>query len=332
MLIGTRRAALAIVVLSFARDAAAQATNVATARQLANSGIDAIEAGDCDKGAPLLERAEQLHHAAVHLQYVARCRVTQGRLVAATEMWRRIIRDGAPEGASPAVVAAVNEAQQKLEKTLARLSSTTVRTASDYPGLSLTLDGTDLPADMVGAPQVLDPGDHELVVSAAGFERWSRRFTVSEGEAAELRVELTLLPAGAATTSSESSGPEPKKSSSFLAPAGWITASVGVASIIAGTVTLLTRDSRKSDLDKICPDGNCPSSKITQSQLDDDKGTIEGLTTASNVLLWGGGALLAGGATMIVIASQKSSSKEAGTALLVGCPRATAGLTLQSRW
>ncbi|HVW30885.1 MAG TPA: hypothetical protein VHC69_36260 [Polyangiaceae bacterium] len=331
MLTGTRRAALALVVLAFARDAAAQATNVATARQLANAGIDAIEAGDCDKGAPLLKRAEQLHHAAVHLQYLARCRVIQGHLVAATEMWRRIIRDGAPEGSSPAVVAAVDEAQQKLEQTLPRLSTTTVRTASDYPGLSLTLDGTELPADMVGTPQVLDPGDHELTVSATGFEKWSRRFTVAEGAAAELRVELAPLAETTSPAATESPGPGPKKSSSFLAPAGWITASVGVASIIAGTVTLLTRDNRKSDLDKICPDGNCPSSKITPSQLDDRKGSIEGLTTASNVLLWGGGALLAGGATMIVIATQKSS-KETGAALLVGAPRAAAGLTLQGRW
>src|SRR5690348_7059634 len=154
----TRRAALAAIVLFFACDAAAQETNVATARKLAIDGIDAIEAGDCDKGAPLLERAEQLHHASVHLQYLARCRVTKGRLVAATEMWRRIIRDGAPDGSSPAVVTALAEAQRELEKTLPRLAATTVRTAADYPGLSMTIDGTKLPADMVGTPQVLDPG------------------------------------------------------------------------------------------------------------------------------------------------------------------------------
>jgi hypothetical protein len=328
-----RRAALAAIVLFFACDAAAQDTSVATARQLANSGIDAIEAGDCDKGTPLLERAEQLHHASVHLQYLARCRVTKGRLVAATEMWRRIIRDGAPEGSSPAVVAAVGEAQRELEKTLPRLAATTVRTASEYPDLSMMLDGTKLPADMVGTPQVLDPGDHELAVSATGFASWSRRFTLAEGASSEIKVELTPMPGSTTSAEAESTASGSHRGSSFLGPAGWITASVGAASLIAGTVTLLTRDNRKSDLDKICQDVNqgCPESKISQSQLDSQTSTISDLTTASNILLFGGGALLAGGATMILIASQKSSDGP-GTALLVGAPRATAGLTVQGHW
>jgi len=330
MPIGSRRAAFVSAVLLFSQGAAAQETNVATARQLANSGIDAIEAGDCDKGTPLLERAEQLHHASVHLEYLARCRVTKGRLVAATEMWRRIIRDGAPEGSSPAVVAALAEAQRELEKTLPRLASTTVRTARDYPGLSMTIDGTALPADMVGTPQVLDPGDHELVVSARGFESWSRSFTLTEGGSADIEVELSPLPTTAMAAAPERTASE-RSPSSFLGPAGWITASVGAASVIAGTVTLLMRDNRRSDLATKCPDKTCSSADFTPSELAGETGTIEDLTTASNVLLWGGGALLAGGATMIVIASQKSA-KEPGTTVLVGAPRATAGLTLQGRW
>ncbi|HEX4336244.1 MAG TPA: hypothetical protein VH062_10045 [Polyangiaceae bacterium] len=327
----TSRAAVAAVVLFAAHDAAAQATSVATARQLALTGIDAVEAHDCEKGAPLLERAEQLHHASVHLQYLARCRVASGRLVAATEMWRRIIRDGAPEGASPAVVSALSEARTELEKTLPRLAQTTIRTARDYPGLSLTIDGNKVPSDMVGTPQILDPGDHELAVSATGYESWSRKWTLADGGTAELTVELTALPEGQ-TAPLQEGHTEPKKKSSFLGPAGWITASVGAASLIAGTVTLLARNNRRSDMESKCtPDGSCPRSSFQGNSFDDDRSAIGDLTTASNVLLWGGGALLAGGATMIVVASQ-GSSKEPGTALLVGAPRATAGLTVQGRW
>jgi hypothetical protein len=269
------------------------------------------------------------------LQYLARCRVASGRLVAATEMWRRIIRDGAPEGSSPAVVQALAEAQPELDKALPRLASTTIRTASDYPGLSLTLDGNKVPADMVGAPQVLDPGDHELDVSATGFENWSKHWTLAEGGTAELTVELAPLPEGAVAPPEEGQpGPE-KRKKSFLGPAGWITGSVGAASLVAGTVTVLMRNGRRTDLANKClPNGNCPASNFPGTSLDDQKGTISDLTTASNVLLWGGGALLAGGVTMIVLAAQqdKGASKEPGTALLLGAPRATAGLTVQGRW
>ncbi len=333
----TTRAALATAVLLAAHNAAAQATSVATARQLAISGIDAVEAGNCDKGVPLLERAEQLHHASVHLQYLARCRAKSGKLVAATEMWRRIIRDGAPEGASPAVVAALTEAQSELDKALPRLASTTVRTTQDYPGLSLTIDGTKLPADMVGTRQILDPGDHELVVTAAGFQNWARRWTLAEGGTAELVVDLTPLPEGAIppTEGLPARDEQKRESSSFLGPAGWITASVGAASLIAGTVTVFARDNRKAELAAQCPGGNCQAPPHTQSEIDSKTGTIHDLTAASNVLLWGGGALLAGGVTLIVIDAangKKAASREPGTALLLGAPRATAGLTVQGRW
>src|SRR5689334_25432789 len=96
-------AALALLATA----AHAQVSEVAIARQLAIQGIDAVEAGDCKKGEPLLERAEQLHHASVHLQYLARCRANEGHLVIATEMWRQIVREGAPPGASQAVLSAI---------------------------------------------------------------------------------------------------------------------------------------------------------------------------------------------------------------------------------
>jgi hypothetical protein len=249
-------------------------------------------------------------------------------------MWRRIIREGAPEGSSPAVTTALNEAQTELEKALPRLASTTIRTASKYSELTLTLDGARLPADMVGAPQILDPGDHQLTVTAPGFENWQKRWKLTEGGSQEIVIELVALPEGA--VAGTPAGEEPVATNGrpapWLAPAGWVTASVGAASLIAGTVTLLTRNNRRSDLANKCPvPADCPASLFTENKLEDEKDTIRDLTTASNVLMWGGGALLAGGATMIVIASQ-GSGKEPQTALLAGAPRATAGLTLQGRW
>jgi hypothetical protein len=328
----TRRAALAAAVVLASVDASAQETSVATARQLAISGIDAVESGDCEKGAPQLERAEQLHHASVHLQYLARCRVAAGKLVAATEMWRRIIREGAPEGSSPAVAAALTEAQTELDKTLPRLASTTIRSAGKYDGLSLTLDGVRLPSDMVGAPQILDPGAHELRVSAPGFQDWQKQWTLTEGGTAEVVVELVPLAGGAeAGTAAGESTPEKASSTPWLVPAGWITASVGVASLIGGTVTLLMRNNRRSDLEKNCQNFSCPRGQYTDESLQNEKDTITDLTTASTALFFTGGALLAGGATMIIIGSQ-GPGKEPQTALVVGAPRATAGLTLQGRW
>jgi hypothetical protein len=308
-----------------ARIAFAQVPDVAIARQLAIQGIDAVESGDCKKGAPLLERAEQMHHASVHLQYLARCRAAEGRLVVATEMWRQIIREGAPSGASPALVAAITEASTSLDHTLPRLATTTLRAAGEYPGLTLTLDGTAIPKEMVGGPQTLDPGEHELVAGAPGFSRWSHRWTVSEGGTAE--VLITLTAGTAVTPTSPKEAPESRGSAFPLATVGWITGAVGAASLVAGTVTLLTRNNRRNELEKTCvPDKLCPSGYDLASTRD----SIITLTTATNVLMFGGGALLAGGVTMIVVGS--GSKHEPRTALLAGGPNATPGLTFRGNW
>lgn len=315
---------------------------MAIARQLAIEGIDAVEGGDCKKGQPLLERAEQMHHASVHLQYLARCQARSGHLVIATEMWRQIVREGAPPGASQAVLNAINEAQGSLEQTLPKLGSTTIRANADYPGLALTLDGATIPPEILGAAQVVDPGRHVLVARARGFADFEHRWTVAEGGSAE--VLIALVP-GTSASDVETPPGSPggdrgeKKPGSPLVTAGWITGSAGAIAIVAGTVTLLTRNSRRDEIASNCTNESCgaPNTKYYQaaSQLESDKDTVKTLTTASNILLFGGGALLVGGVTMIVIGATSKSSADTGTrgtALLAGGPGGTPGLSLLGHW
>src|SRR5262245_10837861 len=174
---------VAVTVASVARTAAAgdSEIEIANARQLAIQGIDAVEGGNCKTGEPLLDRAEKLHHATVHLQYLARCRLQAGHLVAATEMWRQIIREGAPAGSSPAVQAAVAEANSQLPHTLPRLASTTVRASSEYRDIKVLVDGVAVRSELLGAAQVIDPGDHHIEAEAPGFAPFTKNWTVGEG-------------------------------------------------------------------------------------------------------------------------------------------------------
>lgn len=305
---------------------------VATARQLAIQGIDAVENGRCQDGAPLLERAESLHHASVHLQYLARCRVNDGKLVAATELWRRIIRDGAPPDASPAVKAALAEANTELARTLPRLASTTMKSAQAYDQLSLTLDGAPLPADIIGAPQIVDPGAHDLVAKAPGFAPWTKHWTVAEGGAATFTIALepgTSDAVAAGGSSPVDSGAN--ENPAWITPTGWVTASVGAATLIAGTVTWLARNNRRSDLEHNCPGQVCTVSAYkTAADMDSAKSSVQGLTTATNVLMISGAVVLAGGVTLIVVGGHDKT--EPHTAVLAGAPLANAGLTLLQEW
>lgn len=330
------RVACLLFTLSLASGARAQVSATATARQLAIQGIDFVESGNCAEGEPLLERAEKLHHASVHLQYLARCRSRAGRLVAATEMWRQVVREGAPPGASPAVVAAVNEANAELERTLPRLASATIRTQGRYEGLELKLDGATLPVELIGAAQVVDPGEHELQARAPGFAPWSKRFTVTDGQAVD--VDFTLEPGASGESPAETPGAEPtrpgdrhERHGSGLTTAGWIVGSTGAATMVGGVVTWLMRNNKRSKLEDDCPGQTCPVPPYTPGRLEDEKQSIRTLTTVTNVLMFGGGALLAGGVTLIVLG--EGSKGSTGSTRITGVATAReGGLYLTGKW
>lgn len=307
---------------------------IANARQLAIQGIDAVESGNCKTGEPLLERAEKLHHATVHLQYLARCRLAAGRLVAATEMWRQIIREGAPSGSSPAVQAAIAEANTQLPHTLPRLASTTVRASAEYRDIKVMVDGVAVRSELLGAAQVIDPGDHRIEAEAPGYVHFSKTWNVGEGQSAEIVIKLT--PAAGGADSGPTTGPagepeEPARSGSGLKTAGFVVGAAGVIALVAGTVTLLTRNNKQDSLAEKCPNESCPRGSITQTELDDEKDSVHTLTAATNILMFGGGALLAGGVTMIVIGSGSNGS-EPRTALTFGSPRADFGLSIRGTY
>jgi hypothetical protein len=308
---------------------------IANARQLAIQGIDAVEGGDCKKGEPLLERAERLHHATVHLQYLARCRLASGHLVAATEMWRQIIREGAPSGSSPAVQAAIAEANSQLPHTLPRLASTTVRVNGEYPNLKVVVDGAPVPADLVGTAQVIDPGDHHIEADAPGFAHFAKDWSVGEGQSAEVVVALAKTEGGAEGVTVEQPTGEPgeaAKGSSGLKTAGFAVGAAGIVALVAGTVTLLTRNNKEDTLASKCPDETCPKGSFADGQaLEDEKQSIYTLTAATNVLMFGGGALLAGGITLVVIGSS-SGSNEPRAALSLGAPRSELGFSIRGTY
>lgn len=310
---------------------------IANARQLAIQGIDAVEGGNCKTGEPLLERAEKLHHATVHLQYLARCRLASGHLVAATEMWRQIIREGAPSGSSPAVQAAVAEANSQLPRALPRLATTTVRVGAEYPNIKVIVDGAAVPPELLGTAQVIDPGDHHLEADAPGFSHFAKNWTVGEGQSAELVIALDKAEGGASGGSVTEPGggnEEPSKNGSGLKTAGFVVGAAGVVSLVAGTVTLLTRNNKQDTLASKCtePNQTCPPGTFANPQeLEDDKQSVRTLTAVTNVLMFGGGALLAGGITLVVIGSS-AAGNEPKTALTFGAPRADLGFSIRGSY
>jgi len=170
----------------------------ATARDAANNGRAAFDAGKYEKAIDYLSRAEQLVHSPTHLLFMARAQAKLGRLVAAHETYLKITRENLASNAPKAFVSAQDAAEQEQDVLDNRLPSVTVtlQGAISAPDISVTMDGTALPSAMIGIPLPADPGEH--VFKASGPTIASDPVTVKLAESAKQTVVLKLRSTGAA--------------------------------------------------------------------------------------------------------------------------------------
>ena len=201
----------------------------ATARDAANNGRAAYDAGKYEKAIDYLSRAEQLVHSPTHLLYMARAQAKLGRLVAAHETYLKISRESLAANAPKAFVSAQAAAEQEQDALDSRLPSVTVvlQGATTAPDVVVHMDGTALPAAMIGIPLPADPGEH--VFKASGPTIASEPVTIKLAEAAKQTVTLTLRSTGATrpVTAATTSGHPAAAAAGPVAATG--TASAGSA-------------------------------------------------------------------------------------------------------
>ncbi len=303
--------AISLATAPVASALAGPAEDKATARELAQEGIAAAQAGDCATAIDRLERAEALYHAPPHLQFLGRCYAKAGRLVEATEAYRKLTLETLPPNAPAAFKAAVAEATTELPKIEPRLGRLTVSPSKAYPELAVDVDGKAWPSAALGVPRVIDPGSHVITATAKGFA--PKEQTVDVGEGANESVTLTLSPSATTTSTTTAptapTTPEPPPASPWRT-AGWVTAGVGAAAALAGGVTYLVAWRQWESLEADCPDNRCPAGTDVSGR----GGGANQLVDVSRVLAIGGGALAAAGVAMILLApaspAQDSSSAD----------------------
>ncbi len=308
----------------FASAFAGPAEDKATARELAKEGIAAGQAGDCATATDRLERAESLFHAPPHLQHLARCYTKVGRLVDATETWRKLTLE-TPSPTAPQVFKdAYAEASEELPKLEPRLARLTLKTTATYPGLAVEVDGKTWPTAAIGVPRVMDPGKHVIRASATGFKTSEQTLTLAEGKSEAMTIALEQgssdvvgpAPSASASVSATTVAPtgsttadQPPPSRSPLRSIGVVTTGVGVALVVGGVFTGLAANSRFNDLEQQCPD----RSRCTLGDLDDRKQSIKNLELTTNILLIGGGVLAVTGITLFVLGASRPGSSKAGS-------------------
>ena len=163
--------AISIVVTAGTAAWGQTASDKATARQLATQGIQSYQQGKHAEALDLLQRAEQLYDAPVHLVYIARTQAALGKLVEASETYRRLVRTDLAAGAPQAFKDAVSDAQRELLQLEPKIPSLRIDVnPSDIKGLQLRVDGEVVSSVVIGINRPTNPGKHTIEAAAANYD------------------------------------------------------------------------------------------------------------------------------------------------------------------
>ncbi|HVH47659.1 MAG TPA: hypothetical protein VM925_35230 [Labilithrix sp.] len=300
--------ALAALILA-APARADEAADTATARALGIEGVTLAEGGKCKEAIEKLDRAEKLHHAPTTATRLGECEIETGKLVLGTERLQRVIREPLPANAHPAFVAAVARAQKALDSALPRLAALKISVNGPPAAkLAIMIDGEPTSEATLDTHRRIDPGTHEIKVSAPGFLPSALSTSLAEGETRSVVLELKpdphVPPPPRSAAPGVSSGHVAEKSGSKV-PAlfafGVAAAGLGVG-IYGATVVedRLSQLSGRCDPNRVCPNDLKP--------VFQDAKTWATVSTAGFITA---GAGVATGVLLLLLAGGSSASDPA---------------------
>lgn len=297
----------------------------AGARAAADAGGDAFDAGKYAEAADLFERAERLMHAPPHLLYAARAHVKLGNLVEARELYLTLTREQLP----PSAPRVFRDAQQMGEKELNEIEpriayvSIVVQGGGGATSVRVTRNGEPVPAELVGVPTPINPGDYSYQALADGMESTATSIKLRDGARETVVLTLRNIPGyvkpksaasnGEATgaagadgslTSPPPSDSEPSRGRPFLvgAVAGF---GVAVAGGVIGGVFLGKANENSRQADALCNPTCRDEDRDAITAFDNDATLQQGIAIGGFVT---GGVGLAAGITLLVLDQNRSTT------------------------
>ena len=293
----------------------------AAARDLATDGADAFDQGRYEDAIDRFNRAEALVHATPHLLYLARAHAKLRQYVKSREAYMKIINEPVAANAPGALRDAHSAALGEISIVESKIGRLTVRVEGKEQAKDLVVqvNGAAIPSVLVGAPQPVDPGEHQVDAIATGFRAEAQSVAVAEGEQKQIVLKLVadptaVSPAAADTPPEPAATPPPSGppvdqpppesgGSSGMRVGSYVAFGVGAVGLGLGTVFLLQSSSKRSEADDLCtlPDGACDRRLQPEiDQLDSDADSAATIGVAGLVL---GGVGIATGVTLFVLSS-----------------------------
>jgi hypothetical protein len=241
-------AALAFTSVAHADPSAADKE---TARGLMNEGRADRDKGDLQAAAKAFAGADALMHVPTTGIELARALAAIGQLVEARDAALRVTRIAEKAG-EPAPFRAARDAAAELNADLgARIPSLTILLKNVPDGMTATvfIDGSSLPAELLGQPRKLDPG-HHVITAKAGTAEGKQEVDVAEKDAKEVTVELPAQTAATTDTKPDETPPPPEAPASSGGNKLMIYGGFGLAGagLIAGSITGILAISKASSI------------------------------------------------------------------------------------
>ncbi|MCC6217427.1 MAG: hypothetical protein IT376_21400 [Polyangiaceae bacterium] len=229
--------AAALSALSMAPSASAQA---AAAEALFDQGRAAMEKNDFETACKRFRESDRLDPAPGTRLNLADCEEKRGRLATAWELFRSAIGD-LPESDERRAVA-----QERVSALEPRVPRLVIRLAKRAPaGTRVTFAGATFSEGSFGVPLPVDPGEHELIVTAAGHRESRLKIRLKEGDRKTFEVaprepagagpDQGAPPSGARAVRPEGAAPAPAGGDTRTL--GFIVGGVGIAALAGAGVT-----------------------------------------------------------------------------------------------
>lgn len=194
-----------------------------------------------------------------------------------------------------------------------------VSVANAPEGLEVRVGEVVLRATLFDAPYVVPSGALTIRASAPGRQPFERTIEVAQGSSTT--VQITLAPAviEPAERTPEPVRVEPRPVRLEGPGAGpWVVVGVGGAGLIAGGALWLVASMQRSALDMQCPgDATRVCGSLTNSEIDQRVGSINGLSTGAVIAGSVGGAAVIGGVLWYALAPRRPAREAAASVAVV---------------
>jgi hypothetical protein len=297
-----KRTSLAFIttaaILSFASTAFAEPSlaDRETARSLMDEGDRKRDAGDLEGALKSYEAADAIMHVPTTGIEVARTQIALGMLLEARETLGRILRSPVKPN-EPAPFTAARKAADALNAELApRIPAIQVVIQhADQGQAQISIDNEQIPPAASSVPRKVNPGAHVVLVKVGSAEK-QVDVTVAERETKTVTVDF------ADVVSAET--PARQQPGRYVLPKILMFGGVGLGAvgIGVGTVTGLMSISKTNDLQKECPDNQCP--RGYQSRIDQ----ATELGNISTVAFVVGGVGLAAGVVGVILSNSEKKA------------------------